>query len=78
MTDDEDTGISLDDILTTLGKLRRRDTPEGDEIVIITDWTVKSDGRLTIPSDKREKYGIEEGDDIDAILRVEGEGDGGD
>lgn len=43
---------------------------DGTEMVVLTDWTVGSDGRLHIPQDKREKYGIEEGDDIDAVLAV--------
>lgn len=48
------------------------DEDDEEELVVVTDWTVKSDGRLTIPSDKREKYGIEEGDDVDAVMLVEG------
>lgn len=47
------------------------DEDDDGELVVVTDWTVKSDGRLTIPSDKREKYGIEEGDDVDAVMLVD-------
>jgi AbrB family looped-hinge helix DNA binding protein len=43
------------------------------EQVVITDWQVGSDGRLTIPAEKREKYDIVEGDYVDAVLVTEGD-----
>lgn len=43
---------------------------EDDESVLITDWKVRSDGRLTIPKDTRERHDIEEGDYVDAVLVV--------
>lgn len=43
---------------------------ENDRLVLVTDWRVGSDGRLHIPKTKREKYDIEEGDDLDAVLVV--------
>lgn len=44
---------------------------ETDGLVIITDWKMGKDGRLTVPKDKREKYGIEKGDYVDGILVLE-------
>lgn len=60
-------------LLATLRAAKQNETDDERELVVVTDWKVKSDGRLTIPSDKREKYGIEEGDDVDGLLLVPGE-----
>jgi len=46
---------------------------EQEQLVPVTDWKVGSDGRLHIPKDTRERYGIEHGDFVDAVLVVEGE-----
>ena len=73
MSNDEADGITLGSVLDTLRGINQRDTHRDGDVVIITDWVVKSDGRLTIPAEKREKYDIEEGDHIDGILRVEDE-----
>ncbi len=69
MSDQQD-GPNVVDLLTAFREAQKQETPEDDEMVIVTDWKVKSDGRLTIPKDKREKYGIEEDDDVDGILMV--------
>lgn len=68
-------GVTLADVLTTLNDIGERERSERAEIVVLTDWRVGSDGRLHIPKDKREKYDIEEGDYIDAILRIPTEPD---
>lgn len=42
----------------------------GADRAIVTDLTVGPDGRVFIPKKTRERYGIEEGDFIDAVLVV--------
>lgn len=42
--------------------------------VLATDLRVGASGRLTIPEGKRERYGIEQGDFIDAVFIVEDKG----
>lgn len=69
----EKDGPDLIDVLSVLNQASEHEPDPDEELVIITDWTVKSDGRLTIPGDKREKYGIEEGEDVDGLLLVSGE-----
>ena len=41
---------------------------EDDGVVVITDWVVGEQGRLTIPAEKRDKYGIEPGDYVDGAI----------
>lgn len=55
------------------------DVPESDEKVrvVATDLRVGASGRVTIPEEKRNRYGIEQGDYIDAVLFVNSE-DAGD
>ena len=48
-------------------------TDEDEPLIVITDWKIGSDGRLHIPQSKREKYGLGEGDYVDAILVPERE-----
>lgn len=50
-----------------------REQPDGladdnQETVAVTDLILGSDGRITIPKDTRERYDIEEGDYLDAVL----------
>lgn len=73
MSTNDKNGVTLMDVLLTLKDINEGDTNEDVDVVVVADWTVGSDGRLHIPKDKREKYDIEEGDDIDGILRVGGE-----
>lgn len=42
----------------------------GEDTAIVTDLTVGPDGRVFIPKKTRERYGIEEGDFVDAVLVV--------
>lgn len=41
--------------------------------VTVPDLQVGTDGRLYIPATTRERYGIEPGDYVDAVLVVDGE-----
>lgn len=41
---------------------------DDDRLVIVTDAKMQSGGRIGIDSDTRERYGIEEGDFVDAVL----------
>jgi hypothetical protein len=41
---------------------------DDDRLVIATDMKVQSDGRVSIDSATRERYGIEEGDYVDGVL----------
>ena len=43
---------------------------DGDRLIIATDMKVQSGGRIGIDSDTRERYGIEEGEFVDAVLVV--------
>ena len=43
---------------------------DNDRLVVGTDMKVQQDGRVTIDGDTRERYGIEEGDFIDAVFVV--------
>jgi hypothetical protein len=41
---------------------------DGDRLIVATDMKVQSDGRISIDSSTRERYGIEEGEYVDAVL----------
>lgn len=43
------------------------------ELIVFTDARVKSDGRLTIPKESRERRDIEPGDYVDVILVTDDE-----
>ena len=48
------------------------DVPDSEDKtrVLATDLRVGAGGRVTIPDEKRERYGIEQGDYIDAVVFV--------
>lgn len=74
MADEDEDALTLGTALATISEIKKKqEIDTDDEMVVVTDWKVKSDGRLTIPKDKREKYDIEEDDDVDAILLVRGD-----
>ena len=53
------------------------DVPDSEDKtrVLATDLRVGAGGRVTIPDEKRERYGIEQGDYIDAVVFVTGDGE---
>lgn len=53
---------------------RQQDSEENTPAVVEVkafDLRVGAGGRLTIPEEKRERYGIEQGDYVDAVFTVE-------
>lgn len=51
-------------------------TLDAESSIVLTDVQIGSDGRLTIPAEKRAKYDLGEGDYIDAVLVPVGDDDG--
>ena len=51
---------------------------DSKERVLATDLRVGASGRITIPESKRERYGIEDGDYVDAVFIVENKDEDGD
>lgn len=43
---------------------------DDDRLIVVTDAKVQSDGRISIPYETRERYGIEEGDYLDGVLVI--------
>ena len=68
--------MSMLDVLRLLDETDDGALDADFDVAIETDWRVGADGRLHIPKETREKYGIEEGDHLDAIIRIPGGGDG--
>lgn len=70
MSDTDQPDGDLLDVLSAVNDARRNASFRGSELVIETDWVVGQDGRLHIPQEKRQEYGIEKGDLVDAVLVV--------
>lgn len=43
-------------------------TADDQDVLVIGSAQVGTDGRITIPNDERERYDIEDGEFVDAIL----------
>lgn len=68
MSDTDSQNPTKAELLAAIAQLQETEDGTVGDLVVVTDAVVKSDGRLTIPAETRERYGIEEGDYVDALL----------